>query len=182
MGLFDIFRRKKAAIYNKRTITIPLSKVDDVINALGRVDSTDYLGQAAEAGSKAGAAVKSGKFDEAWELYHKQKELYMKHAVRSEFTPAQVLALDGSVHEDLANILRLENKHGDALCHFIYSLVTSPKITKSQEKKLPAYVNRAKLKNGTLADVEAFIRDKRSCDFRSVQLRVAAWRPNTKET
>ena len=180
MSLFNIFRRKKVAHETDSTTTTPSG--DEITRNLRRSDSTDYLGQAATAGRKASSAVEKGKYDEAWEHYHKQKQLYVKHGIRSDFTQTQIVALDGSVNEDLANIRRLEKKHDDALVHLIYSLVTSTRITKSQEKKLPAYVNRAKLYEATLADVDDFMSEATAQDFRAVQLKVAAWQRNTKGT
>ena len=181
MGIFDIFRRKKTLRETVHTVTIDSSQVNEVIRRLGRIDSTDYLGKAAVVGRKAAAAVKSGRYDEAWKHYHTQKELYVKHGNSSEFTPAQIVALDGSVNEQLANIRRLEKKHDDALVQFIYSYATSNRVTKSQEKKLPAYVNRAKLQKATMAEVEAFIQTSSARDLRAIQLRVAAWHPTNEE-
>lgn len=115
----------------------------------------DFLGKAAEAGHKAKDAVKAKKYDEAWGLYHKQKELYMKHANRSGFTPMQVLALDASVHENLANILRLEGKHKDALANIVYWVIAgSERPIKRHKQKLQAYFNRCDFKNTSLEDAE----------------------------
>jgi len=178
MGLFDFFRRKKKAERRNAhtTISIPDDRVDDVVKALGRIDTTDYLGKAAVAGDKARKAIKSGNLDKAWEHYHKQKQLYAGHAKRSEFTPAQALALDGSVSESLANVLRLEGKHQEALVHLIYSVATSPRPSKAQEKKITAYFNRAKLSKVSIEEVERFVEKTRNRpDLRAIQLAIARW-------
>lgn len=78
------------------------------------------MGKAAEAGQKAKDAKRTKEYDKAWGLYHEQKMLYMQHANRSDFTNRQVLALDSQVHEDLANILRVEKKNDNALTHILY--------------------------------------------------------------
>lgn len=115
--------------------------------AIEELKKHDYLGFAATAKDKALAAVKSKQYDEAWKLFHDQKLHYMKHAARSQFTRLQVLALDACVSEHLANILRLQGKHQDALVHALYWVAASPRRTKAQDKKLHAYFNRAQLKD-----------------------------------
>jgi len=176
MGLFDFLRSKKATPPPIPTITVPESSFDDVMAALDRIDTTDYLGKAAVAGDKAKKALQAGDFDKAWKLYHEQKQHYAGHAKRSEFTPAQALALDGSVGESLANVLRLEGKHEEALAHLIYCLATASRPSKSQEKKLGAYLNRAKLESVTIGDIlELTNRMRKRPDFRAIQIAIANW-------
>ncbi|MFA0570700.1 hypothetical protein [Vibrio gallaecicus] len=108
----------------------------------------DFLGKAANAGHKAKAAMKLKNFDEAWGLFHEQKSLYIEHANRSGFTANQALALDATVHEEMANILRQENKHNDALVHIVYWVVAgSERPIKRHNQKLLAYFNRCKFQN-----------------------------------
>ncbi|WP_170899715.1 hypothetical protein [Vibrio sp. 3-2(1)] len=108
----------------------------------------DFLGKAAQVGHKAKAAMKLNKFDEAWGLFHEQKSLYIQHANRSSFTPNQALALDATVHEDMANLLRLEGRHKDALVNIVYwALAGSERPVRRHEQKLRAYFNRCKFQN-----------------------------------
>ncbi|HHF3152712.1 TPA: hypothetical protein ACPJ2A_004591 [Vibrio diabolicus] len=105
----------------------------------------DFLGKAANAGQKAKKAMKLKNFDEAWGLFHEQKSLYIQHANRSGFTANQTLALDATVHEEMANILRQEGKHNDALVHIVYwVLAGSERPIKRHDQKLKAYFNRCK--------------------------------------
>ncbi|EJG0692348.1 hypothetical protein C4G81_RS22265 [Vibrio parahaemolyticus] len=105
----------------------------------------DFLGKAANAGQKAKKAMKLKNFDEAWGLFHEQKSLYIQHANRSGFTANQTLALDATVHEEMANILRQEGKHNDALVHIVYwVLAGSERPIKRHDQKLQAYFNRCK--------------------------------------
>jgi CRISPR/Cas system type I-B associated protein Csh2 (Cas7 group RAMP superfamily) len=150
MGFLSIFKNKK-------------SKADSVLQdyadkVVTEFQKNDFLGKAAEAGHKAKAAVKSKKHDEAWGLYHEQKSFYMQHANQSGFTAEQALALDASVHEEMANILRLENKHEDALVNIVYWVMASPgQPTKRHQQKLQSYFNRCKFKNTTLSEVSRTI-------------------------
>jgi hypothetical protein len=109
-------------------------------------DKTDYLGFAAESKHKAKAAIKEKQFDKAWGYLHQQKEYYAKHANRSGFKALDALALIGSVDQDLADVLRLEGKHEQALLHISYAYATSRhRTTKELEKKLSIYFTRCKL-------------------------------------
>jgi len=118
----------------------------------------DFLGKAAEAGHKAKTAVKSEKYDEAWRHYHEQKSFYMQHANRSGFTAKQALALDTSVHEEMANILRLESKHEDALVNIVYWVLAGvDRPIKRHQQKLKSYFNRCKFKNTQLSEAEKLI-------------------------
>lgn len=109
-------------------------------------DFEGYLGEAAEQKDLAKQAIKDKKFDEAWGYLHQQKHYYQKHAVANNWKPLQFLVLDSVPHEDMANILRIEGKHKNALSHLAYTYKTHysanrPLIT--LEKKLNAYFNRA---------------------------------------
>lgn len=154
--------------------------VDDVIKALGRIDSTDYLGKAARAGKRARKAIEAGDFDGAWRHYHEQKMHYAGQARRSEFTPAQALALDGSVSQSLANVLRLEERHQEALVHFIYYYCTT-RVSKSDVKQLVAYLNRSKITSVDISDVQKFTASLGPLpDFRAIQAACDRWQNGTK--
>jgi len=142
MGFFSIFKKKKPKADQE---------FDDYAkNAMADFQQNDFLGKAAEAGHKAKAAVKAKQYDEAWGFYHDQKSFYMQHANRSGFTAKQAIALDASVHEDMANILRLENKHEDALVHIVYWILAgSDRPLKRHQQKLQSYFNRCKFSNTT---------------------------------
>ncbi len=142
-----------------------------------RTDTKDYLGSAAVSAAGGKAAVRAGNYNEAWRLFHEQKESYMQHAARSGFTSAQIAALDASVHEDLANIRRLEGKHDDALSHLLYRIKADPRPSKSVQKKLPAYAARCAFPKTTIEDIVDFAEDPTMPrDFPSILARVARWR------
>lgn len=138
----------------------------------------DYLSMAAKAGHKAKAAVKAKEFDKAWKLYHEQKSLYLYHANRSSFTTLDTLSLDATVHEHLANILRLESKHDAALVNILYWITSQThRPIKRHHEKLTAYFNRCKFRNTPLTEASDYIALKRSSpDFSEIQLKVAEWR------
>lgn len=158
------------------TISVPTRKVDENLSALDRMDMTDYLGQAASAGQKAKAAADAGDFDGAWRHYHEQKAHYLNHANKSEFTPAQAIALEGSVHRNLANLLRIEGRHLEALVHFLYYYATSPKRTKTDEKQIEAYYNRSKIKAVNVDQVRSFAQNLGPIpNFRLIQSTCSQW-------
>jgi len=149
---------------------------DGFESILDRFGREDHLGRAAEAKHAALRAVKAGDFDRAWGLFHEQKDQYARHAARTGFSAKQILALDGTVSEDLANVLRLECKHRQALVHITYWVATSPRRTKTQTSKLRAYFNRAKLAGVSLSDLETFIASLGSLpEFRRIQEQMRAW-------
>lgn len=157
------------------TISIPVDKVDDLLRALDRMDMTDYLGMAAKSGQKAKAASDAGDFDGAWRHFHEQKMHYLNHAKRSEFTPAQAVALEGAVHRNLANLLRIEGRHAEALVHCLYYFATTPKRSKTDEKQLTAYFNRSKIKTD-FDTVRAFADSLGPIpNFRSIQVACSQW-------
>lgn len=139
-------------------------------------EKNDFLGKAADAKHDALTAVKAKQYDKAWRLFHEQKLNYMKHASRCNFTRLQTLALDGSVSEHLADVLRLEGKHTAALIHIVYWVASSSRKTKRQEQKLQAYFRRANLKGVEFQDLEQFMEGiKKNPDFRLVQDQMRRW-------
>jgi hypothetical protein len=140
-------------------------------------DREDHLGKAAAAGASAKNAVAGGRFNDAWRLFHEQKEHYRRHAVRYGMTPRQTIALDGSVHEHLANIQRLEGKHDDALVHMLYCVASNTRPTKAQLKKLPAYFARCKFGAADEKMLNEFVANSSQApDFAAIQSRVRQWR------
>ncbi|KDC55095.1 hypothetical protein [Pseudoalteromonas sp. S3431] len=124
----------------------------------GSTTTEDHLGKAAELKKNAKVAIKNKLFDEAWKLLQKQKMSYMKHTNNAGFTAKQVLALDATVHVDLANILRMENKHTEALIHIVYWVANNyDNMTKTQEQKLTAYFNRSNLKLTSIEEAKIAI-------------------------
>lgn len=169
MGLFSIFKKKKPK---------PDSEFDNYAEkVIEDFQKNDFLGKAAEVGRKAKAAVKSKQYDEAWGLYHDQKSFYMQHANRTGFTAKQVLALDASVHEEMANILRLENKHEDALVNIVYWVLAGvDRPIKRHQQKLRSYFNRCKFKNIELAEAENDIASNTQLpEFTLAKSMVAEW-------
>jgi len=137
----------------------------------------DHLGNAAAAAGHAIQAIREKDLDRAWRLLHEQKEHYARHAARAEFTARQTLALDASVGEQLANVLRLEGRHHEALVHVIYWVACSPGRTKNEEAKLGAYFKRAKLPGITRANLEQFMEALQPLpDFPAIQRQVEIWR------
>lgn len=106
----------------------------------------DYLGKAAHEKQSAKIAIKEKRFNDAWRHLNNQKDLYLKHAHRMQFSEIHTLVIDSSPNEDMANILRLEGKHKNALSNISYTYKAAhlaDRTTITLEKKLEAYYNRA---------------------------------------
>jgi len=171
MSIFDIFKKKN----NPKSVSTEENYLQEMLDDFSK---HNYLGKAADAGHKAKAAVKVKEFDKAWGLYHEQKSFYMQHANRSGFTKRQVLALDSQVHEDLANIIRIEKKNYDALAHILYWVIANnDKPIKRHQQKLSAYFNRCKFKNTSIEDAINFATSNMpNYDYVVAQSKVGEWR------
>lgn len=140
----------------------------------------DNLGNAADIKRYAKQAIKEKRYDDAWSLLHKQKESYINHVntINSRFgrgfSYIDMMVLVTSPHIDMANILRLEGKHQEALYHLSHHYVCLFKAKRNNEtinKKMESYFNRLnlnrtyssfinklkKLESVEFVDVRAFI-------------------------
>ncbi len=177
MGIFSIFKRRGQI---KKNDAVDSRKTDEdrIREIMEEAEKHDYLAKAALAERKAKAAIRTGEHDNAWRYFHEQKTFYLKHASLSRFTKAQVLALDSQVHEQLANVLRIEKKHDDALCHILYWVIANAdRPIKRHEQKLKAYFNRCKYKNTNLTEAVRFSKSIRSLpEFTKAESKVAEWK------
>ena len=137
----------------------------------------DCLGPAAAKKRLADEAKKNGELNAAWRLLQEVKEHYLEHAIQCKFTGEQTLALDGSVSEAMADILRLEARHDDALVHTLYCIATSPQPTKCQMRKLGAYLRRSRAAETSPQEVDRVIAEfRRNPNFQILQHAVFSWR------
>ena len=139
----------------------------------------DNLSQAINCRNEAKKAVKEARYNDAWGLFSKQKEYYMKHATHQNFTEIQTQALDATVSEELANQLRLEGKNLDALFHIMYWVIgTRHKSIKRHEQKLKAYFNRCKFQNIDYEEVYNYVKswdENQLLDTVALYNQVKAW-------
>ena len=146
------------------------------VNNIDKIDAEDFLGLAANARSRAKAEIENKNYEKAWELFTKQQHYYYQHAEKQNLTASQTIALVASVSEDFANVLRLEKNHKQALVHFIYCVADEYPNVKYKAKKLPAYLNRAKLKNVDFKELENFIYSlSKPPNYRTIQGKVKEW-------
>lgn len=138
-------------------------------------EGADYLLLATEKGREAKSAMREKHNAEAWELLQQQKTLYSQLKTHQSMSDAEFTALDSSVSKDLANLLRLDKNHKDALIHTIYWVANSKAVTKDQDSKLGAYFNRAKLNGTDLAGVMDFCLAKGVKEFNAIQDKVNSW-------
>lgn len=135
-----------------------MSLKDYLNSSVENLYKEDYLGLAAKAGHKAKEAMKGKKYGMAWGYLHEQKNYYIQHARRERFTAQQILALDASVHETLADILRIEGHHKQALTNIVYWVIASShRPIKRHDQKLKSYFNRCKFNKSSLADLKYLI-------------------------
>lgn len=170
MGLTDFFKNRAPAARADNHIE---EELDRFIASRNKID---HLGNAAFAGDMATAAKNKGDLHAAWGLFQDMKEHYLQHAVRENFTPAQTLALDSAASPALADILRLEGKHRDALVHIAYWIACAPKPSKMQKQKLRAYFKRCEFTVAVLADVEKLVLVSRvRPDFVQIRDTIRGW-------
>lgn len=117
MGLFDFIFGKKET---NNDIMKSIKKIQDYqknfnIYNINTIRDDDYLGLAANAKYSSIKEIKNYNYNKAFELCQKQKEDYLKHAEKNSWNKRDTDKLCNSVHEDFANIYRLENKHKEAL-------------------------------------------------------------------
>lgn len=149
------------------------------LNNIDTIDIEDYLSLAANAHICANAEMKKKNYEEAWKLFTKQQQYYYQHAKKQNFTTSQTIALGATVSEYLANILRLENNHQQALVHFIYCVADEYPTVRYKAKKLPVYLKRAKLKNVDFEELESFIYSlSKPLNYKTIQDKVKEWMKN----
>jgi hypothetical protein len=135
----------------------------------------DYLQLALEKGREAKVAMREKNNAEAWELLQQQKSFYNKFSINEGSNESEITALDSSVSKDLANLLRQDKKHKDALVHIIYWVANSKTVTKDQESKLRVYFNRAKLMGPAVDDVMDYCLGDEGKELHVVQKDVDSW-------
>lgn len=176
--MFGFLKNKKFIRSDRKLHANSEYESDELLDSLLlNQNAEDYLGQAAQAGQASKDAVKAGEYNKAWALLHQQKSLYLQHAHRGNWKAKDVLCLDGSVSQALANILRLEGKHEQAFVHILYWIITSRNPIKAHDQKLKSYFKRCKFKNAALDDVQDFIKKSLSTpDFSVIQNKVNEWK------
>ena len=147
---------------------------DNAEPAAADVD-VDYLQLALEKGREAKVAMREKNNAEAWELLQQQKSFYNKFSINEGSNESELTALDSSVSKDLANLLRQDKKHKDALVHIIYWVANSKTVTKDQESKLRVYFNRAKLMGPAVDDVMDYCLGDEGKELHVVQKDVDSW-------
>ncbi len=152
------------------------------VNDINTISQDDHLGLAANAKYCAELAMKDKDYEKAWSLFTEQKNQFIK-SVKNRGYPAsesqaleQIVALKALVHEDFANILRLKKNHKKALISMIYCVAGEYPTVKYKAKKLPAYFNRAKLKDTSFEELEDFIYAlPKPPNYRTIQDKVKEW-------
>lgn len=130
-----------------------------------------YLGEAAEQKHLAKQAIKDKRFDDAWGFLHEQKIYYLKHATANKWNRLNTLVLESSPHKDMANILRIEGKHKQALTNMAYVYAANyhgKRPLATLEKKLEAYFNRV-YKNMSFKKFLSMLKSIEDCDYIAIR-------------
>lgn len=137
----------------------------------------DFLGLAANEGTKASKAIEEGRFDDAWGHYQEMSQLYLRHAKKEKFTVPQTLALVGGTHRAMARLLKTEGRHHEALVHILYSTACSGSPIEKELKQYRPFFNRCKYKNVKLEEATSALETwKDNPDFRSIRDTVSEWK------
>ncbi|MGO2336780.1 hypothetical protein [Providencia sp.] len=136
------------------------------------------LGKAADEKHKAKQAIKDKKFDKAWKHLNNQKVFYIEHIEfinevhpHTGFTPLQAQVLISLPHVDMANILRQEDSHLDALSHLSYHyqcLLHSGEVKQTIQNKMKPYFTRA-MKNCDFVDFMGKLNSQNILEYTNVQ-------------
>lgn len=142
----------------------------------------DFLGLAANEGSKASVAIDAKKYDEAWGHYQEMSQLYLRHAKKEKFTVPQTLALVGSTHLAMARLLKTEERHHDALIHILYCTACSDSQLEKELKDYRPFFNRCKFNNVQIEEVISNLEEwKNNPDFTSIRDTVSEWKKRSNE-
>ena len=131
----------------------------------------DYLSSAAHEKQLAKDAIKGKRFDDAWRHLGNQKAYYLQHASKMRFTRLDTLVLESSPHKDMANILRIEGKHKQALTNMAYVYAANyhgKRPLATLEKKLEAYFNRV-YKNMSFKKFLSMLKSIEDCDYIAIR-------------
>ena len=123
------------------------------------IHKEDYSGLCTSARFRAQKAIKEKRLDDAWQLLQEEKYYGIKYCKSSpDCMKVTLIHYQQRPHADMANILRLEKKHTEALINYTYFVTDSEYLSvKYKRKKLQAYFNRAKLINITFDEYKNFI-------------------------
>ncbi len=133
------------------------------------IKKDDYSGLMASVRVRGKKAIQEKKFNEAWKLFMEQKMYIMKLCAKRGCTQKEEISMDAEVSEDLANILRIEKRHLQALVHMTYCTLVDYPTVQYKSKKLKAYFNRAKLVNTSFEDFEKIAYElQANLDFKEV--------------
>ena len=121
MGILDfLFGTKQKEEKAEESTTVHIEALESIADAFERdriETKADYFGKGFEFRNKAREAVKEKEHDEAWGLYHKAKEAFLIYYNGDPELHGNGLSLEASIHEELANICRLEKRHKHAVIY-----------------------------------------------------------------
>jgi len=140
MGFLDfLFGTKQKEEKAEESTNVNIEALESIADVFERdriETKADYFGKGFEFRNKAREAVKEKNLDEAWGLYHKAKEAFLIYYNGNPELHGNGLSLEASIHEELANICRLEKRHNDALFHILYWITGVSEKLKKHDSKL----------------------------------------------
>lgn len=145
-SLFKLFR-KTAGPTLKASAFVSLSEPES--------EYKDHLGAAVEARKLAEQYIRESNYNEAWRYLCIAKDEFVNHAGKNNFTFDQLIALDATIAELMADVLRREGRHIPALVHIVYWVIAGARVNKRIKRhgdKFKAYFGRCNLKDISLAE------------------------------
>lgn len=153
---YDDMNKELAELIKETKAQAAYNEQFDVTD-INTISKDDHLGLAENANYCAKLAMKNKDYKEAWSLFQERKDQFYTHTQKQDFSFYHTTMIVADVHEDFANILRLEGNHKQAFVDMIFCVAGEYPTVKYKAKKLPAYFNRAKLNDVPFEEVEEFI-------------------------
>lgn len=146
--------------FEKKNRLIPMLELDEQTynESSNRFhERHSHLLKAANYNKNARNALSEGCFDLAWSETEKARNEYILHANYQRWPLDETMQLVASCSKLSANILRLEGRHIEALRHYLYYLMHQKRLTKTDTKRLSAYIKDSQLSGGSVGAAMDFI-------------------------
>lgn len=176
--LYNLLSRQLALQVTFMAPIPELSNEELQAEAARQREADTLFSQAVAVREQAAAAMKNREFDKSWGLFHQQLDIVFQYVDAAGYTdPRRVCYMEAWVREGMADQLRLERKHHQALVNLLFCVLANSEFPlKRHEKKLRAYFNRCKFKAVSLDEAVEFSKsDCLEVGLREIEAKVAEW-------
>jgi hypothetical protein len=169
MRILDIFRSRKQESSD--------TFVEDMFARIDELKRNSPATKAQQCIERASDALSTGDLSAAWRLYLEAKDHYLSHATQCNYSRTQLIDLDSSMSAPLAEVLRREGRHFDALSHIVYWAAGTENPMKMHDQRVASFFKQCKFRNATLEDVLSLVSVSRlDPDFVKIRDAIGAWR------